>query len=116
MPHKTLLSSMNRAVGRVSCGETAGTQGRGFPLGYGLGAALQIMALVRHPGSILHDNVAAQPWFTAGTAGLVSAHSRASAQRISDSTTAERSARAATRWVHGRARLTRTQPAGEVSD
>ena len=28
--HKTMLSSMNRAVGRVSRGETAGTQCRGF--------------------------------------------------------------------------------------
>ena len=27
---------------------------RGFPLGYGIGAALQITSLVRLPGSILH--------------------------------------------------------------
>ena len=44
------------------------------------------------------------------------AQSRQREASESDSSTAERSARAATRWGHGRARQTRTQPGGEVSD
>jgi len=62
--HKTMLSSMNRAVGRVSRGETAGTRCRGFPLGYGIGAALQITSLVRLPGSHPSCQPSAEPKFS----------------------------------------------------
>ena len=46
----------------------------------------------------------------------VSGESRQRKPSFSDSSTAERSARAATRWVHGRDRTHGTQPDGEVSD
>ena len=50
------------------------------------------------------------------SAGIVPAQSRQREANESDSSTTERSARDATRWVHGRDRQTRTQPGGEVSD
>ena len=52
----------------------------------------------------------------AGSAGLVPGVVAPAQANESDSSTTERSARAATRWVHGRARQHRTQPGGEVSD
>ena len=64
--HKTLLSSMHRAAeGPLCCagGRGLAMRRRGpqlprvhAPAGYGIGAALQITALVSGTGSILHDS------------------------------------------------------------
>jgi len=74
------------------------------------------------PEAFLHDNAAAKPMVCAtpatyaGSADSFPAQSRQREANESDSSTAERSARDATRWLHGRDRQTRTQPGGEVSD
>jgi len=69
------------------------------------------------PEALLHANSAAKLVFIiAGSADSFPAQSRQREANESDSSMAERSARAATRWLHGRDRQHRTQPGGEVSD
>ncbi len=57
-----------------------------------------------------------EPMPLAGSAGSCPGAVAPAPAKLSDSSTAERSARAATRWVHGRDRTHCTQPDGEVSD
>jgi hypothetical protein len=114
-----MLSLMNRAVGRVVARGDGGTRCRGFTRqrDTAMGGITDNISCVL---SGKHSFMPTEPRSQRSLCRACRTRSRlrrGSAKAIeSDSSTTERSARAATRWLHGRARQTRTESGGEVSD